>query len=122
MARSVVLNLETLKLIDSGAVSHAFDNALRELADDISFRAKLNKKRSVALLVECEPMTNDAGACIGSTVRIAVKKSIPQMRSNPYVMEVQPRVNDLAVLVFKPDSPEDVRQATFDDVAEGDAP
>lgn len=73
-----ILTLETLPLIDDGAVSIAVNRALQAAYHDCVDRPGLKKKRSVAIKVTLEPEPNAHGGQLERAVlAVEIQSSCP---------------------------------------------
>lgn len=105
------LELESLDYLDS-AVSEAFRKHLKRAADDCYDRPADPKGRKVTLEVTIEPVFDqETRACTEVRVQAQVFSAIPKHRSRVHSVRLQPN----GALLFNPDSPDDVNQATLMD-------
>ena len=107
----ITLTLDTLKEIDSGRISAAFNAELRRIAQDLIDRPADPTARTVVLTVTVKP-NGDSGVCETADLEFRVKSSVPQRRSRSYSVAVQGNGS----LVMNPVSPQDVRQRTLDEI------
>jgi hypothetical protein len=112
----MLFNLETLKDIDLGKVSKAFDIAVRRCVQDCIDRPGDKNGRLATLKMKITPVLeqDESGArCEVVTGEFEVHDSVPKRRSKPYSFRVKAKTGGLS---FSFDSPDEVDQTTiFDD-------
>jgi hypothetical protein len=103
--------LETLAVMDQGRIRAGFDQALHRAIADCKDRPALDKGRKVTLQCTVEPVVGEDGELESCDVTFSIDEKFPKRESKTYNMrEVS------GELKFNELSPEDVRQATIDDV------
>lgn len=106
------LSLASLVELDMGMIDVAFKAELKRVIDDLADRPGDKTNRSVTLQIKLAPERNDAGVCTGANVEFMVNSSVPKKRTRQYSMRVHPR----GELLFNPESTDDHRQHTLDEV------
>lgn len=111
----VELTLGSLEELDDGRVSIAFGQAMRAAVQDCVDRPAEKKVRTVTLELKLKPIidTDDGITEMkGASGEFTIKSKVPERRSKTYEM----RANKKGQLAFSSNSPENMDQATFDDV------
>ena len=106
------LTLETLKDLDMGRVSVAFQLELQRIVLDCIDRPGDKNPRKVTIEMKVTPIVDDTGSCEGASGEFSVKSSVPQRKSKPYHF----RANKKGALVFSEESPDNADQTTFGDM------
>lgn len=101
--------LDNLKDLDGGKAAAAFETHVRRAAMDCMDRPGDGKARKVILEVTLSPVMDPAGDCTEVEAQIHAKSTVPPHRTKPYSFGLRRN----GVLVFNPDSVENVDQATL---------
>lgn len=110
----IKLGLSTIKELQMGKVSAAFDHELQHVVKDCMDRPDDKTARKVQLTIDVVPDTSD-GVCDMVQASFTVKSSVPARKSRVYQLSAHASG---AVLV-NPESPEDIGQGTLDEVLSG---
>lgn len=105
------LSLATLGQLDLGKVDAAFANELRHVVKDCIDRPHEGQARKVVIELAVTPRPSD-GVCSVVDGEFTLKSTVPPRRTRPYEMAVHAS----GALMVNPESPEDVRQGTLDEL------
>lgn len=108
------LTLDSLKDLDTGKVWQAFQMHLLRAAMDCLDRPADDKPRKVVLEFGLKPLMADDGDCSEVVGQFAIHSKVPTHRTKLYSFGL--RRNGL---VYNPDAPDNVNQATFLEDPEG---
>lgn len=108
------LSLGSLHLVHDGRIEAAFDLEVERIAKDIEDRGADGIARRVTLDVVITPEVH-GGAVEQVRTEFIVKSTVPPRRSRPY--EMTPHGGNK--FLFNPESAEDPRQSTLDEVSTG---
>lgn len=103
--------LASLSDLDMGKVSAAVQGELSAVVRDLVDRPGDQAKRSVILQIDLTPEKNDLGVCETALVDFKISSRVPPRQSRAYSMGVHPSGG----LIFNPESPDNVRQASLDE-------
>lgn len=106
------LTLETLKDLDDGRPAIAFEDAVAQAVNDCTDRPGNTKARTIALELKLRPEPNEEGQCDAVSADMAVKTSLPDRTTKTYSLGL----NRKGHLIFSSTSPDNINQATFEDV------
>lgn len=106
--------LDNLGLVADGYAAKMFQYELRRAVNDIMERPADPSKRRVVLEVVIEPGDPKNGQADRARVTFRASAKLPPQQTASHEM----KVHGQGVLMFHPDSPEDVSQRTFSDDAE----
>lgn len=111
------LSLATLGQLDLGKIDAAFAAELRHVVKDCIDRPHEESARKVVLELAVTPRASD-GVCSVVDGEFTLKSTVPPRRTRPYEMAVHAS----GQLLVNPESPDDIRQGTLDEVggSEGD--
>jgi hypothetical protein len=98
--------------LDDGRVSVAFAHELRRAVMDCMDRPGDKKPRSVTLEFRLTPVVGEEGQCDGAEGEFEIKSKVPTRKSKTYSFST----NRKGHLIYSSNNPEDIDQATFDDV------
>lgn len=112
----VRLSLESLRELDMGRISAAWDHELRHVVRDMHDRPTDASPREISLRFTLTP-EDDGGVLAAVNGEFEVKSKVPPRRSRRYQLQAHAS----GVLLVNPESPDDVRQGTLDEAAEGGA-
>lgn len=104
--------LETIKDLDGGKISAAFEAELKRVVDDLADRPGDKSVRRIQLEVAFTPDASESGVCDGSRVEFKVKTSVPHRRSREFSMQV----NAAGALIFNTEAPDNAPQGTLDEM------
>lgn len=111
-----LLKLSTIKEIENGKLERAVDRELAAVAKDIRDRPGLEKTRTVMVQLEFTPVSDGLGDTDPlAKFKFRVKSNVPSKDSAEYTLGV----NGAGAFEINPDSPDDPRQGTLDEVAGG---
>lgn len=102
-------SLENLSEIDGGKAALAFQEHVRRATLDCMDRPGDVKKRTVTFKVEITPLMQDDGDCTEVVMRLHAASSVPPHQTRLLSLGIRRNGS----LVFNPDSPNDVNQATL---------
>lgn len=108
----IPLNLESLKELDAGKVSVAWDHELKRAVSDCMDRPGDKKPRVVTLELAITPVVSEDGGCEGAHGEFQIKSKVPTRKSRVYDFGV----NRKGHVYFSDTSPDNLPQTTFDDV------
>lgn len=109
-----VLMLKNLTAVDHGYAAAVFDRELSKIVEDCRDRYGDQSPRAVTLTVQVRPQKHGDGATVD--VELLVNAKVPKQRTRMYQMGLTGK----NTLLFRPDSPEDVRQMTTGDMVAAD--
>ena len=101
--------LSALNELDSGKAVIAFERHVQRAAMDCWDRPAEGKKRTVHLILNLEPVQDEAGECSEVRAWLAIKSSIPVHSTKLYSFGLRKN----GILTFNRDSPDDVNQNTL---------
>lgn len=101
--------LDNLKDLDGGKAAFAFEQHVKRAALDCMDRPGDPKPRTVTLVVSLIPVMEPGGDCTDVEAQIHAKSAVPPHKTKPYSFGLRRN----GVLVFNPDSPDNVNQATL---------
>lgn len=107
----IQLSLSNLKELGNGVLDAAFRKDLEFCVRDCVDRPGDKRPRKVALIMTIEPEEED-GVCDTVAAEFEVRASIPTRRSRKYSLQAKPN----GTLLVNPESPDDIRQGTLDEV------
>lgn len=105
----VKFDIESLKDLDGGKAAAAFETHVKRAAIDCLDRPADNKPRKVTLEVAITPVLEPGGDCTEVEVQIYAKSTVPPHRTKPYSFGLRRN----GVLVFNPDSTDNIDQSTL---------
>lgn len=108
----IPLSLESLKDLDAGKVSVAWQHELRRLIDDCRDRPGDVNVRELTLSLRLKPVVAQDGDCEGARGVFQVKSKVPMRKTKAYDFGI----NRKGHCYFSEMSPDAVDQPTFDDV------
>lgn len=100
--------LESLKELDGGKASLAFEHHVRRAAIDCMDRPGDKAPRKITLEITLRPVMEPGGDCTEVEAQIKASSSVPKHQTKPYSFGLRRN----GVLVFNPDSPDAVDQMT----------
>lgn len=106
-----LLNLQSLAELDLGKGAEAFQVLLKRAVEDCMDRPGDKTARKVALEIHIVPVMEQGGDCTEVSAEIHCTARVPTYRTKPYSMGVRKG----GMLVFNPDSPDNINQTTFID-------
>ncbi len=106
------VNLESLKTLDGGRVSEAFDQAVRRAVADCDDRPAEKKPRVVMLQATLVPIVDEGGMLDGVNCDFQVRDKLPTRKSKVYNFGLKQD----GKLFFSDEDPTNHRQLTFGDV------
>jgi len=112
------LDLATLKDLDGGKPAIAFRRAVEDATKDCQDRPTETRPRKIVLELELEPVANEdpefegTFRAVGVTGHFKIKSTIPNRQTRPYSFGLDKQGR----LFFSQESPQNVNQATFEDV------
>lgn len=107
----VQLTLDSLVNLDLGKGAEAFNRHLRRAVEDCMDRPADTTARKVQLEISLIPIMEQGGDCVEVSAQIHAASKVPPHRTKLYSMGVRKG----GILVFNPDSPDNVNQSTFID-------
>jgi hypothetical protein len=107
----IKLTLDTLKSLDMGKISAAFDHELRHVVKDCIDRPGDESTRTVALQMTVKPEPSD-GVCDTVMCEFTVTSKVPPRRSRQFQLQAHARGD----VLVNTESPDDVRQGTLDEI------
>lgn len=110
----IVLSLESLDKLDDGRVAIAWRMAVASAIRDCVDRPGDKAVRSVTLRLDVKPTQGDFGQCDGAVGEFQIITKVPVRRSKPYSFGLSNKEG----LAFSSESPENVDQQTFAELAE----
>lgn len=110
-------SLETIGSIDNGKMALLVNKAIAQVVDDMQQRPGDKSKRSVTLVIDFTPASDQEGTLESVAVEFGCTIKVPPRRSRPYAME--PHAGSRS-LHFNDAAPENPRQKTLDEVEDGD--
>lgn len=108
----LTLKLETLKDLDFGRPAVAFEQGLADAVRDCVDRPGDKRPRRVTLDLIIAPVPDDTGVCDSVTGEFKIKTTLPHRQTKPYSFGL----NRQGKLFFSEYAPENVDQATIDDI------
>ena len=108
----IKLGLSTLKELDMGKITAAFDHELKHVVKDCIDRPGDNRDRVVELQMRVVPDCDGSGIAETVTAEFSIKSKVPPRQSKKY--QLQASAN--GVVTVNPESPENVHQGTLDEV------
>jgi hypothetical protein len=107
----VQFSLDTLKDLDGGKASAAFEQHVRRAALDCLDRPGDPAARKVTFEVSLSPRMDPTGDCTEVEVQIRASSVVPKHQTKPYSFGLRRG----GMLVFNPDSTDNVNQSTLID-------
>lgn len=104
------LSLATLGELDYGKAAEAFQVCLRRAVTDISDRPGDPTARTITLQFTLTPVCEPSGDCSEVEMEIDCKTKTPAYRTKKLSLGIRRG----GILAFRPDSPDNVNQNTFD--------
>lgn len=101
--------IESMRDLDGGKAAEAFNMHVRRAAMDCLDRPADPKPRKVKLEVSLSPVLDTDGSCDRVDVQIHASSAVPTHRTRTYSFGLRRN----GVLVFNPDSPDNVDQQTL---------
>ena len=112
-----LFNLETLKELDLGKVTKAFEHELKRCVQDCMDRPNDTASRTVTMQFTIKPVPDEMdGTCDTVSGEFEVKGKVPVRRSKRYSFGVK----KTGSLMFSTESPDNVDQKTIFDQAAGE--
>lgn len=111
----VQLTLSSLKDLDDGRVSKAFDHEIKRAVQDCIDRPGDKKARTVMIELELTPVVSTEGGILeteGCKGEFTIRSKVPSRKSKTYEF----KANKQGHLSYSSNSPEAADQTTFDDV------
>lgn len=105
------LTLSTLEQIDGGLAVEMFKVEMLHAVRDCDDRPALKKPRTVTLECVITPECDDHGSMTGVELDFQVKSKVPMRKTKP----VHAFVDSKGKILFNPNSPDNVNQATIFD-------
>jgi len=106
------VTLENLKEIGLEVVTEMFAGELDLVVRDMVGRPGDKSSRKVTIEFEFVPTATQQGVCDGALGRVLCYAKIPKQKTRQYSFGASPN----GQLVFRPDSPQQVRQLTLNDI------
>lgn len=103
------VTLENLKELDMGKAAEAWNLHAQRASRDCLDRPADPKPRKIVLELELVPVLESDGTCEEVAARLHVSSTVPKHRTKPYSFGLKHN----GALIFNPDSPTCVNQATF---------
>lgn len=103
------LTLGSLADLDLGKGAEVFQRLLKRAVEDCMDRPGDKAPRKVALEIHIIPVMEQSGDCVEVSAEIVCTAKVPTYRTKPYSMGVRKG----GILVFNPDSPDNINQGTF---------
>lgn len=113
MAKQQLFTIETLHLLDDGALAEDFNKQLTALVQDCVGRPGITKTRTLKLEVKVEPIATVKGECEDVRITCVTSSKAPNRPITSYRMAATKNGG----LKFAPDSPEspDQKSLGFDE-------
>ena len=112
------LGLESLHLVEGGAICRTFDFHLVQAINDCSQRCGDDKPRVILLKCEVAPAMDQDGSADNANVTFSVKGMLPPHVARPINCKVTKGKERDAQLLFNVDAPDDYDQGTLDELSE----
>lgn len=98
--------LDSLKQVDRGIVAKAWEASVQRAIRDCCDRPTEDRIRKVVLQAEFAPADSQNGVCDDVNVTVQVKETIPAVTTQPVVMSIRRKGNQL-MLAFQDQSEEE---------------
>lgn len=108
----VNLTLESLKDLDAGRISVAFQQQLKRAVEDCMDRPGEKAARNVVMNVKIVPIIAADGSCEETAAEFQITSKVPARKSKTYHFGIKKG----GILYFSENSPDAIDQTTLDDV------